>query len=174
MSKKQAKTGFIEPMLLQRTDKLPEGPEWLIELKLDGYRALAVKSGGKIQLRSRNDNDFNSRYPGIVKALASMPDETVIDGEVVALNEEGRPSFNTRQNHRSAGVPLHFFIFDLLILQGRDVMAEPLAKRRELIEKHVLTKLADPIRYSPILEASLPDLIRSVKAQAPNIALCGK
>jgi len=85
MPKKQAKAGFIEPMLLLRREKLPEGPEWLIELKFDGYRALAIKSGGKVHLRSRNDNDFNSRYPGIVKAMASMPDETVIDGEVVAL-----------------------------------------------------------------------------------------
>jgi DNA ligase D-like protein (predicted ligase) len=165
MLRKKVGTGFIEPMLLLRTEKLPEGPEWLIELKLDGYRAIAIKSGGKVQLRSRNDNDFSSRYPRIVKALASMPDETVIDGEVVALDEDGRPSFNALQNHGSAGIPLHFFIFDLLMLQGRDVMAEPLAKRRDLIEKHVLPKLADPIRYSPILEASLPDLIRSVKAQ---------
>jgi DNA ligase D-like protein (predicted ligase) len=165
MLKNKAKVGFIEPMLLLRTEKLPEGPEWLIELKLDGYRALAIKSGGKVQLRARNDNDFNTRYPGIVKALAPMPDETVIDGEVVALDEHGRPSFNTLQNYGSAGVPLHFFIFDLLILQGQDVMAEPLVKRRQLIEKHVLPKLADPIRYSPILEASLPDLIRSVEAQ---------
>jgi DNA ligase D-like protein (predicted ligase) len=165
MAKRNARAGFIEPMLLMRTEKLPEAAEWLIELKLDGYRALAIKSGGKVQLRSRNDNDFNLRYPGIVKALAPMPDETVIDGEVVALDEDGRPSFNTLQNHGSAAIPLHFFIFDLLMLQGRDVMAERLAKRRELIEKHVLPKLADPIRYSPILEATLPDLIRSVKAQ---------
>src|ERR1700678_4336487 len=165
MPKKNARAGFIEPMLLQRTEKLPEGPQWLIELKLDGYRALAIKSGGKVQLRSRNDNDFNSRYSGIVKALAAMPDETVIDGEVVALDQDGRPSFNTLQNHGSAGVPLHFFIFDLLMLDGRDVMAEPLVKRRELIEKHILPNLADPIRYSPILEATLADLIRSVKEQ---------
>ena len=165
MPKRNAKAGFIEPMLILRTEKLPEGPEWLIELKLDGYRALAIKSGGKVQLRSRNDNDFNSRYSGIVKALTSMPDETVIDGEIVALDEDGRPSFNTLQNHGPASLPLHFFIFDLLILQGRDVMAEPLVKRRELIEKNVLPNLADPIRYSPILEATLADLIRSVKEQ---------
>src|SRR5579863_20878 len=164
MPRKEARAKFFEPMLLLRTEKLPEGPEWLMELKLDGYRALAIKSVGRVELRSRNDNDFNSRYPGIVKALASMPDETVIDGEVVALDEDGRPSFNALQNHGSAGV-LHFFIFDLLMLQGHDVMAEPLVKRRELIEKHVLPKLADPIRYSPILEGSLTDLVRSVKAQ---------
>jgi len=78
---------------------------------------MAIKSSGKVQLRSRNDNNFNSRYPGLVKALASMPDETVIDGEVVALDEDGRSSFNSLQNY--GGVPLHFFIFDLLILRGR-------------------------------------------------------
>jgi len=152
-------------MLLLRTEKLPEGPDVQYEIKFDGYRALAMKSEGKVHLRSRNDNDFNVRYPGIVKALAPMPDETVIDGEVVALNRDGKPSFNTLQNYGSAGAPLHFFIFDLLILKGRDVMGEPLVKRRELLEEHVLPKLAEPIRYSPVLEAKLEDLIRSVKAQ---------
>jgi bifunctional non-homologous end joining protein LigD len=137
---------------------------WAYELKLDGYRALALKGGGKVRLRSRNDKDFNALYPSLVEALGSMPDETVLDGEVVALDEEGRPSFNALQN-LGHGEPLHFFIFDLLILRGRDVMAEPPVKRRALIEKHILPALADPIRYSPILEASLPNLIRSVKEQ---------
>jgi bifunctional non-homologous end joining protein LigD len=165
MPEKKTKAAFVEPMLLLRTEKLSEGPDWAHELKFDGYRALAIKTGSKVHLRSRNDNDFNARYPGIVKALAAMPDETVIDGEVVALDAEGRPSFNILQNYGSAGAPLHFFIFDLLVLKGRDVMGEPLTKRRELIEKHVLPKLADPIRYSPVLEGSLKDLVHSVKAQ---------
>ncbi len=85
-------------MLLLRTDKLPEGPWWIYEIKLDGYRALAFKKAGKLHLRSRNDNDFNAHYPGIVKALAPLPNDTVIDGEVVALDDDGRPSFNTLQN----------------------------------------------------------------------------
>jgi ATP-dependent DNA ligase len=123
-----------------------------------------VKERGGVQLRSRNDNDFNARYPGLVKALGSMPDETVLDGEIVALDKKGRPSFNALEN-RGPGEPLHFFTFDLLILRGAEVMAETLVKRRALIEKHVLATLADPIRYSPILEASLPNLIRSVKEQ---------
>jgi len=160
-----AKAKFIEPVLLLRTERLPEGGDWLYELKLDGYRALAIKSGGKVQLRSRNDNDFNARYPGIVKALATMPDETVIDGEILATDESGKPSFNTLQNYGSAGAPLHLYVFDLLILEGRDIMGEPLAKRRELLEGHVLPPLNEPIRYSPVLQASLADLIRSVKAQ---------
>lgn len=163
MSENDAK--FIEPMLLLRTEKLPEGADWVFELKLDGYRALAIKAAGNVQLRSRNDNDFGVRYRSIVAALADMPDQTVLDGEVVALDEGGRPSFNKLQNFDSARAPLHFFIFDVLILRGKNVMNEPLIKRRELIEEHVLPTLADPIRYSPILNAPLDALIRSVKDQ---------
>ena len=154
MSEK-ARAHFIEPMLLLRTEQLPDGPEWLHELKFDGYRALAIKNGGMVQLRSRNDNDFNGRYPAIVKALSAMPDETVIDGEVVALDGDGKPAFNLLQNY-APGADLRFFIFDVLVLKGKDVMGEPLVRRRELLE---------PIRYSPVLEASLKDLIQSVKAQ---------
>ena len=151
-------------MLLLRTDRLPEGPDWLHELKFDGYRALAIKTDGKVQLRSRNDNDFNKRYPGIVNALASMPDETVVDGEVVALDGNGKPSFNLLQNYAS-GADLHFFIFDVLMLKGKNVMDEPLIKRRALLEKYVFPKMSEPIRYSPVLDAGLKDLIQSIKAQ---------
>ena len=78
---------------------------------------------------------------------------------------DGKPSFNLLQNYGSAGAPLHFFIFDLLVLKGKDVMAEPLTKRRELLEHHVLPKMDEPIRYSPVLDASMRDLIQSVKSQ---------
>ena len=164
MPARKRKAAFVEPMLLLRADHLPEGDAWQYELKFDGYRALAIKTGGKIQLRSRNDNDFSLRYPAIAKALSSLPNETVVDGEVVALDESGRPSFNTLQNH-AAGAELNFFVFDLLILAGRDVMGEPLTKRRELMEKHIFPKLSEPIRYSPPLDARLSDLVHSVKAQ---------
>src|ERR1700687_1348560 len=80
------------------------------------------------------------------------------------LDEPGKPSFSTLQNH-AAGAELHFFVFDVLILAGRDVMGEPLTKRRELMEKHIFPKLSDPIRCSPPLDARLSDLVHSVKAQ---------
>ena len=152
-------------MLLLRTERLPEGADWAYELKLDGYRAIAYKTGGKVHLRSRNNKDFNSQYPAIAKALASLPDETVIDGEVVALDEAGRPSFNLLQNFGSSPARLFYYVFDVLFLAGRDVMSEPLAKRRKLLHERVLPKLADPIRESPVLDASLTDLIASVRAQ---------
>ena len=159
------KPGFIEPMLLLRTEKLPEGPDWAYEIKLDGYRALAFKAGGKLELRSRNDNDFALRYPSIAKALASLPDDTAVDGEIVALDAEGKPSFNALQNCGSSKADLIYYVFDLMVLAGEDVMGEPLSKRRELLGKKILTKLSEPIRYSPALNASLAVLIQSVKAQ---------
>ena len=151
-------------MLLLKKEKLPEGDSWLYEIKLDGYRAIAIKSGGKVQLRSRNDSDFTTRYAAIAGALRSMPDDTVIDGEVVALDADGRPSFNLLQNYGSSSPSLIYYVFDVMILAGRDVMGEPLTERRKLLEDNVLPNLGEPIRYSPPLEATLPDLIRSVKA----------
>jgi DNA ligase D-like protein (predicted ligase) len=156
---------FVDPMLLLPTQKLPEGEKWAYEVKLDGYRALGIKTVGKVHLRSRNDNDFNLRYPSIAKALALLPNETVVDGEVVAMDEEGKPSFNTLQNLGSSGAPLFFYLFDVLILAGRDVMGEHLSKRRELLESKVLPRLSEPIRYSPQLQANLEQLIASIKAQ---------
>src|SRR5947209_12269262 len=108
-------------MLLLATSSLPEGDDWEYELKLDGYRAIAFKSNGRVHLRSRNNKDFVLRYPSITKVLQALPDETVIDGEVVALDDSGRPSFNTLQNFGSSTAPIFYFAFDVLILSGRDV-----------------------------------------------------
>jgi bifunctional non-homologous end joining protein LigD len=161
----KAKATFIPPMLLLTTAALPEGAAWSYELKLDGFRALAVKTGGSIRLRSRNDKDFNRRYPGVVRGLASLPDETVLDGEVVALDDVGRPSFNLLQNFGSATPPVFYYVFDVLVLAGREVMREPLSARRQLLERDVLPYLTEPVRHSPVLDAPLPELIAAVRAQ---------
>jgi bifunctional non-homologous end joining protein LigD len=134
-------------------------------LKLDGYRTIAFKTGGKIYLRSRNNKDFALRYPSVVDGLAKLPDETVIDGEVVAFDEEGKPSFNALQNYGSAPAPVVCYVFDLLMLAGKDLKSEPLEKRQALLEKKVLPKLKEPCRYTGSLDAKLSDLIASVKAQ---------
>ena len=156
---------FIEPMLLLRADSLPDNDQWLYELKLDGYRAIAFKRNGTVHLRSRNDNDFTARYPGVVQGLAKMPDNTVIDGEVIAFGDDGRPSFNALQNYGSAATPVVYYVFDVMVLDGRDVMREPLEKRRELLEKKVLPELTEPVRSTSSLDATVPVLVHSVKAQ---------
>ena len=157
------KAAFISPMLLLRTERLREGPEWRYELKHDGYRAIAFKSRGKLYLRSRNDKDFSDRYPEILKGLAKLPDETVIDGEVVAFDENGRPSFNALQNSASSDLDLAFYVYDLMVLEGKDLMLEPFDTRRAILEKKVLPRLKEPVRYSATIDAALPDLIRSVE-----------
>lgn len=112
---------FLEPMLCLATAKLPESEDWQYELKLDGYRAVGIKTGSEVQLRSRNNNDFAGRYPAIAKALRALPKETVVDGEIVAFDEAGRPSFNKLQNYGSSQGPIFYYGFDLLMLSGRNV-----------------------------------------------------
>jgi bifunctional non-homologous end joining protein LigD len=92
---------FKEPMECLAVPKLPDGSQWLYEIKLDGYRAIAVKSAGKLNLFSRRRNSFNRQYSLVFEALADLPDNTVVDGEVVALNEAGHPDFNLLQHYRT-------------------------------------------------------------------------
>jgi bifunctional non-homologous end joining protein LigD len=163
---KTIKAKFVEPMLLLRTDVLPDDRErWQYELKVDGYRAIAFKTGRKLHLRSRNNKDFAKRYPGVLRGLAKIPDETVIDGEIVAFDPDGRPSFNALQNFASADSPIVYYVFDLLVLAGRDVRGKPLEARRDLLEHRVLPKLTEPVQYLEELDATLRDLVASVKAQ---------
>jgi ATP-dependent DNA ligase len=108
---------------------------------------------------------FSDRCPAIVRALAPLPDEAVIDAEVVAVDDSGRPSFNTLQHYGSSKVPIFSYAFDVLILAGRDLRLEALDTRRQLLRTNVLTRLSEPIRYSADLDGSLSDLIRSVREQ---------
>ncbi len=152
-------------MLLQSKEMLSEGHQWIYELKLDGYRAIAIKTNSKVYLRSRNDKDFSARYPAIAKALARLPDETVVDGEVVALDQAGKPSFNALHNYGSSLAPIFFYVFDVMVLAGQNVMSEGLSARRDLLEQHVLPKLAEPIRAVPRFDSALSDMIKAVRAQ---------
>src|SRR5438128_7414626 len=88
----KTEASFVEPMECLAVSKLPEGPDFVWEVKLDGYRALAVKSRTGLTLLSRRNKSFNRQFPHIVEALADLPDGTVVDGEVVAIDESGRPN----------------------------------------------------------------------------------
>ena len=101
------KAEFIDTMDRLPVTKLPEGPEWTYELKLDGYRLEAVRAGGETTLYSRRRNILNQKFPYIASALNFLPEDTVIDGELVAMGPDGRPNFNLLQNFRSAESPHH-------------------------------------------------------------------
>jgi DNA ligase D-like protein (predicted ligase) len=161
-----SRAAFIPPMLLLSTNSLPDDVRrWEYQLKFDGYRAIAFKTNGRVYLRSRNDNNFNLRYSRVVPGLAKLPDETVVDGEILAFDEDGRPSFNALQNSSGPQTPMAYYVFDLMMLRGRDLRSEPLETRRALLERHVVPAFIEPVRYAGVLDAGLQDVIAAVKAQ---------
>lgn len=115
--------------------KLPQGPGWSYEIKLDGFRLEVVKKRGAITLYSRRGNILNRKFHYIATALNKLPDNTVLDGELVALDEDGKSDFGLLQNFRSAESMIHFYVFDILVLKGKDVSQLPLLKRRALFTK---------------------------------------
>jgi bifunctional non-homologous end joining protein LigD len=106
--------------------KLTDGPGWTYEIKFDGYRAIGVRTSDEAILYSRNGKNFNKRFPQIAKALGDLPADTVIDGEVVALDESGRPDFHALQHFQAAASHIRYFVFDLLVHRGRDLIGLPL------------------------------------------------
>src|SRR5438094_6643715 len=100
----------------------------------------------------------------IIEALSELPEETVVDGEVVALNQSGFPNFNLLQNYRTEAARIHFFVFDLPVYQGRDLTRLPLIERREIM-RSVLKFTSPRIRISDYVEASATDMLRAVRQQ---------
>jgi bifunctional non-homologous end joining protein LigD len=103
-----AKIRFIEPMYARLVQSLPQGPEWLYEVKFDGYRCLAGRDEKGVTLWSRRENHFTNQFPHIAQACESLPPNTLIDGEIVALDDSGKVSFNLLQHHRSKAQALVF------------------------------------------------------------------
>jgi len=120
--------------------KLPAGDQWVWEIKLDGYRALAVRLGTGVTLFSRRRKSLNRQFPYIVEALTDLPEGTVVDGEVVAIDDRGRPNFNLLQNFRAEAPRIHYYIFDLLCWKGRDLTRLPLIERRALLKALVVVR----------------------------------
>jgi len=159
----KARLQFVTPMLAKLTDHLPSGEHWLYELKLDGYRALVMKKRGVVTVFSRRGNELNNRFPAISEAFEFLPDETIIDGELVALDDEGRPSFSALQHFRPSRTSLYFYVFDLLSYEGKDVRKLPLSERRVLLEEYVLQGMVDPVRLSVVFTSSARKLIAAAK-----------
>jgi ATP-dependent DNA ligase len=132
-----AKSRFIEPMYARLVNTLPEGSEWLYEVKFDGYRCPAGKDTSSVTLWSRRENLFTEQFPSIARACKRLPSETLIDGEIVAVDENGRISFKLLQHHRSKAQALLFYVFDVVIYRGRSLLKEPLTARREILREVV-------------------------------------
>src|ERR1043165_9511426 len=96
----KARLDFISPMLARPVNELPSTPGWIYELKLDGYRALVLKTRGVTTLFSRRGNNLSNNYPTITRAFSFLSGDTIIDGELVVLDEHGRPSFSALQKSR--------------------------------------------------------------------------
>src|SRR5918999_1324239 len=155
-----AKARFIQPMILSEVRELPQGREWTYEAKLDGYRCLAAQNGG-VTLWSRRGTLFTARFPEVARACEKLPTETVVDGEVVAIDENGRASFNLLQHHASRP-HLQFYVFDMPVFRGRSLLHVPLETRRALLEE-ALEKVDYPVLFSRTFEATPADLIRAAK-----------
>jgi bifunctional non-homologous end joining protein LigD len=157
-SNRTASTGsllpFFEPMMAKLVKRAPDG-DWQYEIKYDGFRALAfIQSKGNVQLISRNEKDLGNKFPEVLKSLRLLNTEnTILDGEIVALDSKGRSSFQLLQNRDSGdqAPPLFYYIFDLPQQNGTDLRSVPLVDRQARIRKS-MRRPAGVLRVSQVLK----------------------
>lgn len=132
--------------MLAVTGELPTDPGWAYELKWDGVRALAVIQGDRLRLYARSGAEITAAYPELAGLAEALPDDVIVDGEIVAFDASGRPSFTTlaerihvreptRAARLAAEVPVTYFVFDVLRVDDEELTTEPYARRREVLER---------------------------------------
>ncbi|HUR59987.1 MAG TPA: non-homologous end-joining DNA ligase, partial [Opitutaceae bacterium] len=158
---------FVEPMTAKEVAELPDDGSWVYEIKLDGYRALGIKHGETTRIISRNEKNLGADFPQVVAALASVKaTSALLDGEIVALDGNGKPSFQLLQNRKSHGSAIVYYAFDLLSLDGEDWRKRPLEERK--------TKLAEIVAGSDVrLSASFDGPADRVVAGVEEMELEG-
>jgi bifunctional non-homologous end joining protein LigD len=165
----------IHPMLATTIDEAFDAPDWLFEIKWDGYRAVAFLENGKLRLVSRNQNELTPRYPELKDLPKFVHAKTaILDGEVVALDDEGRASFSLMQQRTgfrpggrrgavNADVPVLYYAFDLLYLDGYDWRKVPLEERKKKLKSLLMT--GDHVRYSDHYEKQGKALFEMARAK---------
>jgi bifunctional non-homologous end joining protein LigD len=149
-----------KPMMALSRPALPTGPGWTYEVKWDGYRTIAVKDGARVKLFSRNLKDVTAQYPAIAAAVARVKaPRAMFDGELVALDEHGRPSFQAL--HHQAAAALVYYVFDLLHLKDRPLLNLPLLERRRDLSAVIS---GTQVLHSEPLPGSAADIARAVRA----------
>lgn len=148
-------------MKARLSENLPTTDEWVYEIKFDGFRGLALKNGSEVRLISRNNRELSPKFPGVISALRKLPcDQLLLDGELVALDDKGRSSFQLLQGGgdvSAASAGLFFYVFDILNVSGRDTTGLPLMKRKALLQT-LLKGKSDCLRYSDILTGNIEEL----------------
>ncbi|MEO2062716.1 MAG: DNA ligase D [Christiangramia sp.] len=160
----------VQPMLATPAKEIFNDPGWIYELKWDGYRLITHVSDGQVYIHSRNGISYNSKFPNLVQDLEQIPQDVILDGEVVVLDEEGKPLFQELQNYSSKTQgALRYYVFDMLFLNGHSMLDLPLTQRKSLIpevlEDTELAIYCDHIEslgtafYNKAIEAGLEGVI---------------
>lgn len=154
--------GEIKPMLATLTDKPFNSKEWIYEIKWDGYRVISKKKGSNVSLASRNLLSFDEKFHTIRKALKVFKGDMVLDGEVVAVDEENKPSFQKLQNYQRTGIGnIVYYIFDLLWYKGYNTESMPVIERKNLLKS--IVPEAENIFYCDHIEENGIDLFKQAK-----------
>jgi len=142
--------GWIKPQLSKLVDQPPDGPEWLHEIKFDGYRMHALLDRGAVRLLTRTGLDWTPKYPAIAAAVAKLPArQAYLDGELCGVRPDGTTSFSLIQNASDTGNSgaLVFFLFDLLHLDGEAIAPMPVTERKERL-RALLSGAGSPLHFS--------------------------
>jgi bifunctional non-homologous end joining protein LigD len=153
---------FIEPMKCLPKKEVPDGPGWFYEIKFDGYRALSICKGGEVLILSRNNKPLTERFPSLVEALGKLGVKSaILDGEIVAMNEQNQPSFQALQNYEE-GQPLAYYLFDLIELDGERLENLDLAARKKRL-RTLLENISHPLRFSENLSGTPAKIWKQIK-----------
>jgi len=154
-------------MLARSADQLPIGNEWSYEVKWDGYRALAVKDGARVQLLSRNQKDLTRDYSGVVAAIKALPvGRTILDGEIVAVDDKGRPSFQALQHRTTSDLTVVYYAFDVLEVERAPIIRHPLETRRDRLASIATGS-------SVLLSEPLPGTVKQIERAVRRVGLEG-
>ena len=159
-----ARLKFVEPMKAAVAAPPPCNGLWLYEVKFDGFRVLAIKNGKDVELWSRNEKPLHLRFPEVVKAVAKLPTKScVLDGEVCALDESGRSSFQLLQNQGETNHPVVYYAFDVLFENNKDLRGLPLTDRKVHLEA-ILAKAVHPIKPSTYFTENPKKVLEKMEA----------
>jgi bifunctional non-homologous end joining protein LigD len=154
---------FVAPMKALSVEEVPDG-QWRLEIKFDGFRAIALLNEGRVELWSRNRKPLTDHFPEIAEALRNVRcANAVIDGEIVALDAEGRSRFQLLQNRGTdRGIPIVYYVFDLLHHDGRTMLEAPLEERQMALQV-LVGKRSDVVRVSPVFDVEPITLLAEAK-----------